>query len=72
DEPGGPTGARATALADAGAGLAARGALFDRDVRFRLDFPIYVERPALVVSARRNDDRQPVGARVSFSFTDLW
>jgi hypothetical protein len=62
----------AVALADAGLGLAARGALLDRDVRFRLDFPLYAEKPALVVSARRNDDREPVGARVSFSFTDLW
>ena len=62
----------ATLLADAGAGIAARGAIFDRDVRFRLDFPLYAEQPRLVVSARRNDDRQRVGARVSFSFTDLW
>jgi hypothetical protein len=61
-----------TALADAGVGFAARGALFDRDVRARLDFPLYAGRPELVVSARRNNGDQRVGPRVSFSFTDLW
>jgi hypothetical protein len=57
---------------DVGVGIAGRGALFDRDLRFRVDFPFYVEQPALVVSARRNDAGQVIGARVSFSLTDLW
>jgi hypothetical protein len=61
-----------TGLMDAGVGIAGRGALFDRDLRFRVDFPVYVEQPALVVSARRNDAGQVIGARLSFSLTDLW
>jgi hypothetical protein len=63
---------RGAGLADAGVGVALRGALFDRDVRFRLDLPLYVEKPDLLVSARRNDSAQRVGARLTFSLTDLW
>jgi hypothetical protein len=69
-------GGRDTRLvADAGLGLALRGALFDRTVRLRLDAPLYVRDPALAVGAR---DRAGAAAdgrvrlRWAFSFTDLW
>jgi hypothetical protein len=71
-EPGSADETSTRMLGDAGFGIAARGALFDRDVRFRLDVPVYVVEPERVVSAARNDDGQRVGARFSFSFTDLW
>ena len=63
-------GGRADALADAGVGLALRGQLYDREVRARLDFPLYVSRPALAVGGEAGDSRgRP---RVAFSFDDLW
>ena len=63
------------ALADAGVGLAVRGLLFDRDVRFRVDVPLWVSTPEAAVGLR---DREPgdvpsaVALRWTFSFSDIW
>ncbi|HET7458697.1 MAG TPA: hypothetical protein VFJ74_13705, partial [Gemmatimonadaceae bacterium] len=62
-------------LADAGVGLSLRGMLFDRDVRVRADFPLFVRAAGPDVVSRS------VGAaagesearfRFAFSFNDLW
>ena len=57
-------------LGDAGVGLAGRGYIFDRDVRLRLDFPLYLSEPLLGVDAERDDSAGRF--RVTFSFADLW
>jgi hypothetical protein len=61
----------ASALADAGLGVAVRGMLWDRDVRLRLDFPLVVRHPALAVGADAADGRR-ARFRWMFSFRDLW
>lgn len=58
-------------LADAGLGLALRGPLLDREVRLRLDFPLWVSRPALAYTWTRARENE-LALRVTFSFTDLW
>jgi hypothetical protein len=68
-------GDRATAtrgLGDLGLGVVARGALFDRDVRARVDFPLYVSRPELAAEPRAGRGGGGWGTRVTFSFSDLW
>ena len=62
--------ASGTRLGDAGLGLVARGWIFDRPVRLRLDLPVYVTRPALAVGSSSRTDR--VALRATFSFSDLW
>ncbi len=57
-------------LGDAGVGLVARGFLFDRPVRLRVDVPFLVTRPVLAVGAHPSADR--VAFRWTFSFSDLW
>ena len=57
-------------LADAGVALSLRGQLFDREVRLRADFPIYVRHPGLDRGFGRGEDR--VAFRWGFSFSDLW
>lgn len=62
-------------VADAGVGLALRGRLFDRDVRLRVDLPVWVRQPGLAVGERDRDpadERDPLALRWSFSFSDLW
>jgi len=56
-------------LADAGLGLSLRGFLYDRDVRLRVDFPVYVNHPEL---AHDDGSDERVGFRWGFSFADLW
>ena len=62
-------------VADAGLGLALRGALLDRDVRLRVDLPFYVRDPELAIGTRGRagaaSDR-PGRLRLAFSFADLW
>ncbi len=58
-------------LADAGIGIALRGPLLERDVRLRVDFPIWVSRPALSYAWTRGRENE-AAMRVTFSFTDLW
>src|SRR5690606_30969171 len=58
-------------LADAGLGIALRGPLLDRDVRVRVDFPVWVSRPALSYTWTSGRQRE-AAPRVTFSFTDLW
>ena len=65
----GSTDRGSRALGDAGVGLALRGAVFDRDVRARVDVPVYVSRPELAVG-RVAGGR--VDLRLTFSFSDLW
>jgi hypothetical protein len=65
---GGPTG---RLLADAGLGLALRGPLFDRAVRARLDFPLYVRHP-LYAPDEGDPGAKRVEFRWTFSFRDLW
>ena len=58
-------------LFDAGVGASLRGRLYDRDVRFRLDVPIYVQQPRLAGGpsfARKGS----FGFRYVFSLTDVW
>ena len=60
--------------ADAGVGLALRGAFFDRDVRLRLDLPLWVADPELAVGARVGSGtaHRRFRPRLAFSFSDLW
>ncbi len=59
-------------LADAGAGLALRGRLYDRAVTVRLDAPLVVQQPALAGGGGLTGSRATVAARWTFSFGDLW
>lgn len=59
-------------LGDLGLGLVARGALFDRDVRARVDLPLYLSRPELAVGPGAGAASREWRARVTFSFSDLW
>jgi len=60
----------ARVFADAGAGVLARGQLWDRAVTLRFDLPLYVRDPDLAPGAQAGDDR--VKLRWTFSFADLW
>ena len=62
-----PAGSR---LGDAGLGVIARGRIFDRAVRLRADFPLFVSRPALAVGTAAAAER--FAFRWTFSFSDLW
>jgi hypothetical protein len=58
-------------LLDAGVGLSLRGRLYDRDVHFRLDFPLFVKQPDLAGGpsfARKGS----LGFRYVFSLQDAW
>ncbi len=59
-----------TRLGDAGVGLVARGFLYDRPVRVRLDLPVVVTRPTYAVGSTPTADR--VAFRWTFSFSDFW
>ena len=63
-------------LADAGVGLSLRGRFFDRDVRLRLDLPLFVRQPLQAVGERGRDPSaaapEAVRFRWAFSFADLW
>ena len=59
-------------LADAGAGLALRGRLYDRDVTMRLDAPLAVQQPGLAGGGGLTSSHATVAARWTFSFGDLW
>ena len=59
-------------LADAGLGLSLRGMLFDRDVRLRADFPLYVRAVAPDVGGSGVPSNADVRFRFAFSFNDLW
>ncbi|HVZ78276.1 MAG TPA: hypothetical protein VG818_09880, partial [Gemmatimonadaceae bacterium] len=59
-------------LADAGAGLAVRGKLYDRDVTLRLDVPLFAHQPALAGGRGLTKSGADVAARWVFSFSDLW
>ena len=56
-------------LVDAGVGLSLRGLLFDRDIRLRVDFPVYVRHRGLDRGTGA-DDR--VAFRWGLSFSDFW
>jgi hypothetical protein len=58
-------------IADAGVGLTLRGRLYDRTVRSRVDFPVFVSKPQFAIGERRFDDRK-AKFRYTFSFNDLW
>ena len=58
-------------LLDAGVGASFRGRLYDRDVHFRLDLPLFVKQPGLAGGpsfARKGS----FGLRYVFSLTDAW
>jgi len=58
-------------LLDAGIGASLRGRIYDRDVHFRLDLPLFVKQPGLAGGpsfARKGS----FGFRYVFSLTDLW
>ena len=59
-------------VGDAGVALVARGSLYDREVRARVDFPLFLSRPALGVEPVAKDDGGRGAFRVTFSFSDLW
>jgi hypothetical protein len=59
-------------VADAGVGLTLRGRLLDRDVRARVDFPVYVSQPFLAIDRASADDERKVRFRYTFSLNDLW
>ena len=56
-------------LTDAGVGVSLRGRLFDRDVRVRADFPIYVRHPGLALD---RDAAERVAFRWGVSLSDFW
>lgn len=56
-------------LADAGIGLSLRGWLYDREIRLRLDAPLWVESPQ---SALHYTGTGRIAPRIQFSFSDLW
>ena len=60
--------ARGKLLADGGVGLSVRGLLYDRDVRVRADFPLYVRDPSRSIGPSGREAR----FRFAFSFNDLW
>jgi hypothetical protein len=64
-------GDRNHALSDAGAGLALRGRIYDRDITVRLDAPVFVNRPALGLE-RDGVSRDRLAARWVLTFNDLW
>jgi hypothetical protein len=67
------TSRRSTLLADAGVGVSLRGMLFDRDVRMRADFPLYVRGTAPDVGgSSRAAESDDVRFRFAFAFNDLW
>lgn len=66
-----PDGSDDSLLADAGFGIALRGPLLDRDVRVRLDFPVWVSRSELSYTWTAGRERE-AAPRVTFSFTDIW
>ena len=58
-------------LLDAGVGASFRGRLYDRDVRFRLDLPLFVKQPGLAGGpsfARKGS----LAFRYVFSLNDMW
>jgi hypothetical protein len=58
-------------LLDAGVGASLRGRIYDRDVHFRLDLPLFVKQPGLAGGpsfARKGS----LGFRYVFSLTDMW
>jgi hypothetical protein len=58
-------------LLDAGVGGSFRGRLYDRDVRFRLDLPLFVKQPGLAAGpsfARKGS----LALRYVFSLNDVW
>jgi len=58
-------------LLDAGVGASFRGRLYDRDVRFRLDLPLFVKQPGLAGGpsfARKGS----LAFRYVFSLNDVW
>jgi hypothetical protein len=59
-------------LADAGVGIALRGPLFDRDVRLRLDLPLFVRHPELAVGTPSERDGGRARLRFVWSVRDLW
>ena len=58
-------------LADAGVGASLRGKLYDRDVRLRLDLPLFVHQPALA-GGRGIGATGDIAFRFVFSFKDFW
>jgi hypothetical protein len=58
-------------LLDAGVGASLRGRIYDRDVRFRLDLPLFIKQPQFAggPSFARNGS---LGFRYVFSLTDIW
>jgi Peptidase family M1 domain len=63
---------RGSLLADAGAGIALRGRLYDHDVTVRLDAPIAVQQPGLAGGGGLTASHATIAARWTFSFGDLW
>ena len=68
-------------LADGGVGVMARGWLFDRDVRVRVDLPVYVSEPLFAGGrsaffGRRRNPSQPTGRwaadRVQLTLGSFW
>ena len=57
-------------LLDAGVGLAFRGRMYDRDVRFRLDFPFFVKQTGLTI--RTYGGNGSLAFRYIFTLNDLW
>ena len=58
-------------LLDAGVGLSLRGRLYDRDVHFRLDFPLFVKQPNLA-GGPSFAQKGSLGFRYVFSLQDVW
>ncbi len=57
-------------LADAGVAVSVRGRLYDRDVKFRVDFPAWVHQPAL--AAGTGAGKGDIAFRWVWSVNDLW
>jgi hypothetical protein len=62
----------ASLLADAGVGFSLRGRWYDREVRLRLDLPLYVRQPALSAAPGGRALRREAALRWVVSTRDLW
>jgi hypothetical protein len=58
-------------LLDAGVGASFRGRLYDRDVHFRLDLPLFIKQPQFA-SGPSFARKGSLGFRYVFSLTDMW
>jgi hypothetical protein len=63
---------RTDAIGDAGAGVMLRGWLFDRDVRVRIDIPVWVSTPYRTAAGRHNSRDATASDHVQLTLGSFW